>query len=150
MALPLAAASLAALAAGAVVWLIVLPAVFVVFALVEVYVDLLADVEVRTTRWLGPYLAVFYLAQWAVIGAAFLTSSNGGASVLVTYFVCLAATAWPYRKVGHGTHEAAGGRGCPVDACDDVRAARGSTSRIRVARASAMAGAASIVSRPGS
>jgi hypothetical protein len=54
MAAPLAAASLMALAAGADIWLIVLPAVFVFFALVEVYVDVLAAVEVRTTRWLAP------------------------------------------------------------------------------------------------
>jgi hypothetical protein len=43
MALPLAAASLAALAAGADVWLGMLPAVFVVVALVEAQVDVLAD-----------------------------------------------------------------------------------------------------------
>jgi hypothetical protein len=54
------------------------------------------------TRWLGTSLAAFYLAQWAVIGEAFLTSSSGGASVLVISFVCLVATAWSYRKVGHG------------------------------------------------
>jgi hypothetical protein len=81
----------------------VLPAVFVVFALVEVHVDVLADVEVRMTRWLGTSLAAFYLAQWAVIGEAFLTSSSGGASVLVISFVCLVATAWSYRKVGHAS-----------------------------------------------
>jgi hypothetical protein len=113
MAVPLAAASLMALAAGAGIWLIVLPAVFVVFALVEVYVDVMADVEVRTTRWLGPYLAVFYLAQWAVVGAAFLTSSSGGATVLATYFGCLATTAWSYRKVGHGNRSDSGRQRVP-------------------------------------
>lgn len=103
MAIPLAAASLIALAHEADVWLIVLPAVFVVFALIEVYADVVSDVDVRTTRWLGPYLAVFYLAQWSLVGAAFLVRTVGGAAVLGTYFICLAATGWSYRRVGHGT-----------------------------------------------
>jgi hypothetical protein len=101
-AVPLAAAAVVAARAGQDVWLVVLPVVFVVFAAVEVTVDVLLDVEIRTTRWLGPYLAAFYLAQWAVIGAAFLSSTPGGIAVLVTYFACLAATAYSYRRVGHG------------------------------------------------
>jgi hypothetical protein len=47
-------------------------------------------------------LGAFYLAQWAVVGAAFLAWQPGGFAVLVTYFACLAATAWSYRRVGHG------------------------------------------------
>lgn len=102
MALPMVAAALVAHARGADSWLVALPAVFVAFAIVEVYVDLLARTDVRSTRWLWPYLTAFYVAQWAVVGAAFMASTPGGAAVLVSYFVCLAATAWSYRKVGHG------------------------------------------------
>jgi hypothetical protein len=107
-AVPLAVAAVIAARAGADVWLSVLPAVFVVFAAVEVTVDVLLDVEIRVTRWLGPYLAAFYVAQWAVIGAAFLSSTLGGVAVLVTYFVCLAATAYSYRRVGHGVDVGSG------------------------------------------
>jgi hypothetical protein len=102
MALPLLGAALGARAWGASAWLVALPLVFLAFGVVEVYVDLLATVEVRTTRWLWPYLAAFYLGQWAVIAASFLVSTAGGALVLVTYFLCLAATGWSYREVGHG------------------------------------------------
>lgn len=102
MAIPLSVACLIAFDSGADVWLIVLPAVFVAFAVIELVVDLLLPVDVRATRWLWPYLAAFYLAQWAVIGAAFLANTLGGATVLVTYFICLAATGWSYREVGHG------------------------------------------------
>jgi hypothetical protein len=97
--------TLAALVAGldaAEAWLVALPLVFVAFAAVEVVVDVISATDVRATRWLWPYLASFYLAQWAIIGAAFLASTAGGAAVLVTYFVCLTATAWSYRRVGHG------------------------------------------------
>jgi hypothetical protein len=103
MALPLAAASLIAWSEGMETWDIALPLVFVAFAAIEIGVDVVADFDVRSSRWLWPYLMSFYLAQWAVVGAAFRASEPGGAVVLVTYFVCLAATAYSYRRVGHGT-----------------------------------------------
>lgn len=102
MAVPLLAAAVIAAATGMDGWDVALPLVFVAFALVEVGVDAVATVDVRTTRWLWPYLLSFYLAQWAVIGAAFRVGELGGAAVLVTYFLCLAATAYSYRRVGHG------------------------------------------------
>lgn len=105
MALPLAVASLIAWLDGMHAWDIALPLVFVVFAVIEIGVDVVADFDVRNSRWLWPYLMSFYLAQWAVVGAAFRASEPGGAVVLVTYFVCLAATAYSYRRVGHGTRE---------------------------------------------
>jgi hypothetical protein len=103
MAIPLLAAALIAIPAGMQGWEIALPLVFVGFAMVEIAVDVVADFDVRSTGWLWPYLMSFYLAQWAVIGAAFRVSEPGGVAVLVTYFICMAATAYSYRKVGHGT-----------------------------------------------
>lgn len=115
MAVPLGAAAILAVTGDGEEWDVVLPLVFVAFAIVEVLVDAVLDVEVRTTRWLWPYLALFYLAQWAVIGAAFRVGAAAGFSVLATYFVCLGATAWSYRRVGHGVRERAGpGLGRPV------------------------------------
>lgn len=102
MAIPLAVASALAIGSDLGRWFVILPLVFVIFAVVEVAVDVLLDVDVRTTAWLWPYLGIFYLAQWAVIGAAFLVSRPGGFAVLATYFVCMAATAYSYRRVGHG------------------------------------------------
>lgn len=109
MALPLAAASAIAWLAGMHPWDIALPLAFVAFAVIEIRVDVVAGFDVRSSRWLWPYLISFYLAQWAVIGAAFRASESGGAVVLATYFVCLAATAYSYRRVGHGTHEPTSG-----------------------------------------
>ena len=103
MALPLAAAGLIAWLEGMHPWDVALPLVFVAFAVIEIGVDVVADFDVRSSRWLWPYLMSFYIAQWAVIGAAFRASEAGGAAVLVTYFICLAATAYSYRRVGHGT-----------------------------------------------
>ena len=103
MAVPLLTASIVAAATGMEAWDIALPLVFVAFAIVEVLVDVVAGFDVRSTHWLWPYLVSFYVAQWAVIGAAFRASSPGGAAGLVTYFVCLAAAGYSYRRVGHGT-----------------------------------------------
>jgi hypothetical protein len=105
MAIPLAGASIVAIRERGDVWAVVLPLVFVVFAVVEVTIDLILDIEFRTTVWLWPYLMLFYVAQWAVIGAAFRVSEIGGFVVLVSYFICLAATAYSYRRVGHGRAE---------------------------------------------
>jgi len=107
MAIPLLAAAI--LAAGPASrgngdwWDVGLPLVFVAFAVVEIGVDVLLGGAFRSTRWLWPYLAAFYLAQWAVIGAAFRVDRAGGFVVLITYFVCLAATAFSYASVGHGS-----------------------------------------------
>jgi hypothetical protein len=102
MALPLGAASVIAWIEGMEPWDIALPLLFVAFTLIEIGVDVVADFDVRRSLWLWPYLMSFYLAQWAVIGAAFRVSEAGGVVVLVTYFVCLGATAYSYRQVGHG------------------------------------------------
>lgn len=107
MALPLAVASWTAAASGRSTWEIALPIVFVAFAGVEVLVDVVGVVDVRSTRWLWPYLLAFYTAQWAVIGAAFLADERGGYVVLASYFVTLVATTWSYRRVGHGVQDAA-------------------------------------------
>ena len=103
MGIPLAMAAGHAWVVGADGWTVALPAAFVVFAVVEIAVDVVWDFDIRTSRWLVGYLALFYVGQWGVIGAAFRADPGGGAAVLVTYFVCLAATAYSYRRVGHGT-----------------------------------------------
>ena len=102
MAIPLLVASMLAILSGTDLWGVLLPLGFVAFAIIEFGVDVVADFEVRTSRWLGPYLAAFYLGQWSVIGAAFRVSPAGGAVVLASYFLCLAATVYSFRRVGHG------------------------------------------------
>ena len=101
-AIPLTIAAVRAFVVGGEPWAVVLPLVFVAFAVVEVLVDDVVHFDVRHSRWLGPYLALFYAGSWGLIGAAFLASPLGGFMVLGSYFVCLAATFWSYRRVGHG------------------------------------------------
>ena len=101
MAIPLAAASVVAVRNGASVWDIVLPLVFVAYAVLEVLLDGVLHIAFRSTAWLGPYLLLYYAGQWAIIGAAFRASREGGFVVLITYFACLAATFFSYARVGH-------------------------------------------------
>jgi hypothetical protein len=72
-----------------------------VVAVAEVVVDVLLDVDIRTTRWLWPHLAGFYLAQWAVIGAAFRASTSGGAAVLISL-----PARWPWSRRWASGHTA--------------------------------------------
>jgi len=102
MAVPVTAGAAINFVNGSSVSDVVLPLVFVLYAAVEVVFDGVLTVDFRATRWLGPYLLLFYAAQFALIGYAFRVGTVPGVAVLVSYFVCLAATMWSGRKVGHG------------------------------------------------
>jgi hypothetical protein len=102
MAIPLAVGSALALRDGTSAWKVALPLVFVAYAVLEVVLDGILHLKFRSTAWLGPYLILYYGGQWAIIGAAFLASRQGGFVVLVSYFVCLAATLFSLIRVGHG------------------------------------------------
>ncbi len=56
----------------------------------------------RQTSPLGPYLLTFYLGQFALIGYSFLVGKPHGFMTIITYFLCLGATAYSYMRVGHG------------------------------------------------
>jgi hypothetical protein len=83
-------------------WGIVLPLPTALHCLVELYVDYLRPTGFRQTRWLWPYLMLFYVGQWFLVGYTFLASQAYGTVTLVSYFICLAATFYSYRKVKHG------------------------------------------------
>ena len=83
-------------------WKIFLPGLFIVFLLVEWGLDYVLKYPFRQSRWLGAYLLLFYLAQWGMIGYGFISGPIAGYVTLVTYFLSLGATAYSYKKVGHG------------------------------------------------
>jgi hypothetical protein len=83
-------------------WAFLLPLPTVLHCLVELYVDYLRPTGFRQTRWLWPYLMLFYVGQWFLVGYTFLASQAYGTVTLVSYFICLAATFYSYRKVKHG------------------------------------------------
>ena len=102
LALPVGAAVVLNALARREWWTIVLPALLLAYLLLELLLDYILKLEFRKTRLLGPYLLLYYAAQMGMIGYAFLVSEPWGFVTLVTYFVCLGATAYSYRKVGHG------------------------------------------------
>jgi energy-coupling factor transporter transmembrane protein EcfT len=80
----------------------VLPLVMVAYLVVEFVLDYWLKFNYRQTAWLGPYLLVYYVALFAMIGYAFLAGKTYGFITLITYFINLAATFYSYRQVGHG------------------------------------------------
>jgi hypothetical protein len=84
------------------IWLGVLPGLLGVFCLIELFLDYVFKIPFRQTRWIGPYLLVFYAAQWGMIGFGFIISEAAGFITLFTYFLSLAATAYSYKQIGHG------------------------------------------------
>lgn len=83
-------------------WTIYLPALMVLFLLVELFLDYILGLDFRYTVLLWPYLVLYYLSTWGMIGYAFPVNRTLGFLTLVTYFISLGATFYSYSKVGHG------------------------------------------------
>lgn len=83
-------------------WTIVLPCLLVVFLIVELILDYVLKLKFRNTRLLWPYLLLYYLSLWGMIGYSFLIGRPYGFITLVTYFLNVLATWYSYSRVGHG------------------------------------------------
>ena len=83
-------------------WTLVLPGLMIAYAVVDFVLDYLLKSDFRHTRWLGPYLGLYYAGLMALIGYAFLVDLLAGFITLATYFASLAATFYSYTRVGHG------------------------------------------------
>lgn len=80
----------------------VLPLLMVAYLALEFLLDYALKLNFRQTALLGPYLFTFYLGQFALIGYSFLVGKPHGFATIVTYFICLGATAYSYMRVRHG------------------------------------------------
>ena len=83
-------------------WTFALPLIVIVFLILELLLDYVMQIPFRETRLLWPYLVLFYLSAWMMIGYTFLVDKPYGFITLVTYFLSLGATAYSYSQVGHG------------------------------------------------
>jgi len=101
MIFPLTIVALANLAGGRGWAFWILPLVMVAYLVVEFVLDYWLQFNFRQTAWLGPYLLLYYLALFAMIGYAFLVGKPYGFITLITYFLNLAATFFSYSRVGH-------------------------------------------------
>jgi hypothetical protein len=102
MAIPLALIALVNLAGGRGWAFWILPLITVAFLIAEFVLDYWLKFDFRHSAWLGPYLLLYYLGLFAMIGYAFLVGKPQGFITLLTYFVNLAATFFSYARVGHG------------------------------------------------
>lgn len=83
-------------------WTIVLPLLLVAFALVELLFDYILKLDFRSTSLLWPYLLLYFLSLWGMIGYSFLIGRPYGFITLITYFLNLLATWYSYARIGHG------------------------------------------------
>ncbi len=83
-------------------WTIVLPSLLVVFLIVELILDYILKLDFRHTSLLWPYLLLYYVSLWGMIGYTFLIGTFYGGITLATYFLNLLATWYSYSRVGHG------------------------------------------------
>jgi hypothetical protein len=82
-------------------WTVALPALMVAYDAAEFLLDFVLKFDFRHSRWIGPYLGLYYLALMGMIGYAFAVGKPFGSITLATYFINLAATAYSYAHVGH-------------------------------------------------
>jgi hypothetical protein len=83
-------------------WTFVLPGLLALYDAVEFVLDHLLKFDFRHSRWLGPYLGLYYLALMGMIGYTFLIGKPYGFVTLTTYFINLAGTAFSFARVQHG------------------------------------------------
>jgi hypothetical protein len=102
MVLPLGVAVILNFLGNRELWMILLPLRMILFLVLELLFDYILMWEFRKTRWLWPYLLLYYSALMAMIGYSFLIGKTYGFITLGTYFLGLMATWYSYAKVGHG------------------------------------------------
>lgn len=90
-------------------WL--LPLITIAYCVLELVWDGILKINFRQGRLLGWYLGLYYLGLMAMIGYAFLAGKPFGLVTLLTYFLNLGATAYSFKRVGHGASGDAGGKG---------------------------------------
>jgi hypothetical protein len=83
-------------------WASALPALLALFLVVEIVLDYVLQFDFRSTRWLGPYLLLYYLSILGMVGYSFLAGKKYGVITLLTYFLSQIAALYSYFTVGHG------------------------------------------------
>jgi hypothetical protein len=84
------------------IWYWILPAITILYLILEFALDYLQKGDFRSTSLLVPYLILFYLSQFAMVGYSFITGKTYGFITLLTYFINLAATFFSYARIRHG------------------------------------------------
>ena len=102
MAIPLALAIAANIINKRGTWYWILPAITITFLVIEFILDYLQKGDFRNSSLLAPYLILFYLSQFAMVGYSFFVGRVYGYITLVTYFINLAATFISYARIKHG------------------------------------------------
>jgi hypothetical protein len=103
MAIPLAGALVINLLAKRGAWYAILPAMTIAFLALELILDYVLKIDFRNMgKVLAPYLILYYLNQFAMIGYSFMVAKPYGFLTLVTYFINLAATFYSFARVKHG------------------------------------------------
>lgn len=82
-------------------WYWILPGLVILYLFIEGILDYILHYDFRRSKWLSLSLSVFYFTQSGMVGYAFLVDVGWGITVLVTYFMSMAATAYSYAKVKH-------------------------------------------------
>ena len=66
------------------------------FMIVELILDYILVMDFRSTIIAGPYVLLYYIGAWGLIGFSFRFEKKWGFATLVTYFVMMILSIYPY------------------------------------------------------
>jgi CDP-diglyceride synthetase len=101
LALPIAGIVILNAMEGREWWTIVLPCFMVFFMVLTAVLDYVLHSDFRNTRFLWPYVVLFFWSLMLLVGYAFLVETKLGFVTLGTYYVCVAASLYEYFKLVH-------------------------------------------------
>lgn len=87
---------------GRDLWTIYLPIPLILFMLMELILDYLISAPWRGSWLIGPYMLVYYVGLFAMIGFSFRVSKLYGFITLITYFLQFGLSMLALKRVGHG------------------------------------------------
>ncbi len=77
-------------------WLTVLLLPIFIFFIVELLLDYVLVLNFRTTVGAAPYILLYYVGLWGLIGYSFIFSKKWGFATLATYFINMTMSILPY------------------------------------------------------
>ena len=98
----------------------VLPGFMTIFLVLEVKNGYALDLDSKGSRWIGPYLILFYVGQWGLVIYSFLVNKGGGFVTLITYLISLGATAYTFSKIqgNYSAREYFHRKACILEHCE--------------------------------
>ena len=77
-------------------WLTFLLMPIFIFSVVDMFLDYVLVLDFRSTVWVAPFVLLYYIGLWGLIGYSFMFGKKWGFLTLATYFANMVMSILPY------------------------------------------------------